>query len=63
MSPFFVVKKGLVLVLAVATEEKAHDVGEVLCEFVEGWGWDVEFVSKETCEEDDEDYYFMDVAI
>ncbi|QZE15561.1 hypothetical protein K4L44_06935 [Halosquirtibacter laminarini] len=30
---------------------------------MEGWGWDVEFVTKETCEEDDEDYYFMDVAI
>ncbi|QZE13294.1 hypothetical protein K4L44_11930 [Halosquirtibacter laminarini] len=63
MSPFFVKKKGLVLVLAVATEEETHDVGEVFCEFVEGWRWDVEFVAKETCEEDDEDYYFMDVPI
>ncbi|MCT4598297.1 MAG: hypothetical protein N4A50_10520 [Vallitalea sp.] len=51
------------LVNAVATEEEAHDVGEVFGEFIECGGLDVKTMTKETGEEDGKDDDLVDVAI
>ena len=51
------------LVPVMATEEEAHDVGEVFSEFVECGGWDVKSMTKETSKEDDKDDDLVDVAI